>query len=91
MALSLRTNSTSCYPWPPKAPRVVVLNTHVPRGWEASVNQMIAEAVPRWPNAVLADWHTLGNEHPEWFWDGIHVGSEGAAAYAGLIAEAMNR
>ncbi len=74
-----------------EAPRVVVVNSHVPRGWEASVNQMIAEAVPRWPNAVLADWHTLGNEHPEWFWDGIHVGAEGAAAYAGLIAEAMNR
>ena len=74
-----------------KAPRVVVLNTHVPRGWETSVNKMIAEAVPRWSNAVLADWHTLGNDHPEWFWDGIHVGSEGAAAYANLIAEAMNR
>ncbi len=74
-----------------EAPRVVVLNTHVPRGWEASVNQMIEEAVPRWPNVVLADWHTLGNEHPGWFWDGIHVGTEGAAAYAGLIAEAMNR
>jgi peptidoglycan/LPS O-acetylase OafA/YrhL len=73
------------------APRVVVVNSHVPRGWETAVNQMIQEAVPRWPNAVLADWHTLGNKHPEWFWDGIHVGTEGAAAYAGLIAEAMAR
>ena len=70
---------------------MVVVNSHVPAGGRPSVNQMIQDTVPRWPNAVLADWHTLGNKHPEWFWDGIHVGTEGAAAYAGLIAEAMNR
>ncbi len=48
---------------------------------------MLRDGVARWPNAVLLDWNSLGNAHPEWFWeDGFHLQPNGAAAYADAIA-----
>jgi peptidoglycan/LPS O-acetylase OafA/YrhL len=67
--------------------KVLVVNAKVPRPWEEQVNQVFADGVKRYPNAQLIDWHTIGNEHPEFFWDdGIHLRPEGAAFYAQLIA-----
>ncbi len=67
--------------------RVVVVNAKVPRPWEEQVNQVLADGVKRYPNARLVDWHTIGGEHPEFFWDdGIHLRPEGAQFYAQLIA-----
>lgn len=68
-------------------PRVVVVNLKVPRKWEAPNNQVIAEGVLRYPNAVLIDWHAYGLAHPELFAkDGIHIGAAGARAYTALVA-----
>ncbi|MGZ8733624.1 MAG: acyltransferase family protein, partial [Acidimicrobiia bacterium] len=67
--------------------RVVIVNLRVPRRWEGPDNDEIRAGVPRWPNAVMLDWNTQGNAHPEWFWDdGYHLRPDGAAAYADLIA-----
>jgi len=69
-------------------PRVVVVNTSVPRPWEAPVNELLAASVPNYPNAVLLDWKTVAAQHPEFFIeDGVHLNPEGAAAYAALIAQ----
>jgi lysophospholipase L1-like esterase len=66
--------------------RVVVVNLKVPRKWEAPNNQVIADGVARYPNAVLVDWHTFGVAHPELFApDGIHIGAAGAKAYTALV------
>ena len=46
-------------------PRVVIVNTSVPRPWEAPVNELLAAAVPTYPNAVLLDWKTVASQHPE--------------------------
>ncbi len=71
-------------------PRVVFVNLKVPRPWEAADNAVIADGVQRYPNTVLVDWHTAGNNHPEYFWgDGIHLQPNGAQAYANLIAAAL--
>jgi len=68
-------------------PRVIVVNTSVPRPWEAPVNELLAASVPNYPNAVLLDWKTVSAQHPEYFIeDGVHLNPEGAAAYAALIA-----
>ncbi|HZY41601.1 MAG TPA: hypothetical protein VFF59_06340, partial [Anaerolineae bacterium] len=68
-------------------PRVIVFNLKVPRKWETPNNQVIAEGVPRYPNAVLVDWHAFGVAHPELFAkDGIHIGAAGAKAYTALVA-----
>jgi lysophospholipase L1-like esterase len=66
--------------------KVILLNSRVPRPWEDQVNQTIADGANRY-KATLIDWHTIANEHPEFFWDdGIHLRPEGAAFYAQLIA-----
>jgi hypothetical protein len=70
--------------------RVVVVNTRVDRPWEQQVNETIAAGVPRYPNAVLFDWHTAGREHPEFFVeDGVHLTGDGARYYALLISSKL--
>ncbi|MGH8984388.1 MAG: acyltransferase family protein [Acidimicrobiia bacterium] len=67
-------------------PRVLVVNTNVPRPWEGPVNELLAAAVPTYPNAVLVDWKAVSGAHPEWFiGDGVHLTGDGALAYADLI------
>ncbi|MEX1007072.1 MAG: acyltransferase family protein [Acidimicrobiia bacterium] len=68
--------------------RVVIVNAKVPRPWEGQVNEALANGVKKYKNAaVLVDWHTIGGDHPEFFWeDGIHLRPEGAEYYAQLIA-----
>ncbi len=74
------------------ARRVIIVNDKVPRTWQESNNRMLAENVGAYPNAVLVDWNSIGNAHPEYFWnDGIHLRPEGARAYATLIAQAIMR
>jgi hypothetical protein len=69
---------------------VVVVNVKVPRPWEAANNQIFASSVPRFPNAVLVDWHGASRGRGELFVrDGIHLQPAGARFYAGLIASAI--
>ena len=70
-------------------PRVVVVNTNMPRKWRTPNNRVIARVVPEFPNAVLADWYSASKDHPEYFAsDGIHLTPRGAKAYARLIKQA---
>ena len=67
-------------------PKVVVVNTNMPRSWRAPNNKVIDKVVPDYPNAVLADWYAASTDHPEYFVsDGIHLTAKGAKAYAQLI------
>jgi peptidoglycan/LPS O-acetylase OafA/YrhL len=69
---------------------VIVFNVRVPREWEAYNNNIIANGVKLYPNAVLIDWHDITANRPELFWnDGHHLRPEGARFYAGLIAGAI--
>jgi lysophospholipase L1-like esterase len=71
-------------------PRVVMLNTKVPRPWEGRVNGLIADTVQKYPNVVFVDWKTQGGANKAWVWnDGIHLRPEGATAFADLIAQAV--
>ena len=67
--------------------QVLFVNVKVPRTWEAPNNEVMSEGTRKYPNARLIDWHTVGSEHPELFWDdGIHLRPEGAKVYADLIS-----
>jgi hypothetical protein len=69
--------------------RVVVVNDDVPRSWNAANNEAIAAVVPDYSNAVIADWKSASEGHPEFFVsDGIHLTAAGARAYGSLIREA---
>ncbi|MDQ3886619.1 MAG: acyltransferase, partial [Actinomycetota bacterium] len=69
------------------ARKVVVVNVKAPRPWEQPNNEMLAEGVQRYPNAVLLDWHAASAGRPELFVeDGIHLQPEGQRLYADMIA-----
>ena len=71
------------------SPRVVVVNNNMPRTWREPNNNVMADVVPEYPNAVLADWRGVSVDHPEYFAsDGIHLTEKGAKAYADLIKRA---
>jgi hypothetical protein len=71
----------------PGVSRVIFVTLTVPRPWEAPNNAILADATLRYPNAVLADWHTLSSGRFDLLWDdGIHLRPEGADAYAALLA-----
>ena len=67
--------------------KVVIVNLKVPRPWEQSNNDMLADGVRRYPNTVLVDWHAASAGRPDLFvGDGIHLRPEGQRIYADLIA-----
>jgi len=70
-------------------PRVIWVNARVPgRAWEASNNDILAKALPSYPNALLLDWKRYGDGYPAWFYgDGIHLKPPGQEAYALLIRD----
>ena len=69
------------------ARKVVFVNTKVPRPWEQPNNDVLAEGVQRYPNAVLADWSAASAGRPELFVeDGIHLQPEGRRVYTDLIS-----
>ena len=69
--------------------RVVVVNADVPRVWRDPNNEVVAQVVPDYPNAVIADWYTASAGKREYFVsDGVHLTAKGAAAYAQVIKDA---
>ncbi len=71
--------------------RVLVLTAKVPRRWEASVNRTIVEGAERWPIVEVIDWHTIGGQHPEWFFeDQVHLNGTGMREYAELLSDVIN-
>ena len=70
-------------------PRVVVVNTNMPRKWRSPNNQVIDRVVADYSNAVIADWYAASKDQRDYFVsDGIHLTSSGARAYAQVIKEA---
>jgi hypothetical protein len=71
-------------------PRVVLVNTKVPRPWEDRVNGFISDTAKKYPNVVFVDWKAQSSPNRDWFWnDGIHLRPKGAVAFAELIAQAI--
>lgn len=70
-------------------PRVVLVNTNVPRPWSAPNNKLIAAAAAKHSNVTLVDWKKLSADHSNFFVkDGVHLSWTGAQAYTQAIAEA---
>ena len=67
--------------------RVVFVNVKVPRAWEEPNNEVIAEGVQKYPNAVLVDWHSASASQPGIFYsDGFHLRPKGQRIYADMIS-----
>lgn len=73
-------------------PRIIVVNTAVPRSWKDQNNSIISNVVSRYPNAVLIDWDQISSNHPEYFaTDGVHLNPPGVNAYVSAIREELNK
>jgi len=71
-------------------PRVIVVNTAVPRSWRDENNSIIANVSARYPNTTLIDWQKLSENHPEYFAsDGVHLNPPGVNAYVSAILEVL--
>ena len=71
---------------------VFLMNTHVPREWQDSVNSMLQSYADKSKkdNFHLIDWQGLITQHPEWLYeDNTHPTPEGAEQFAKLIADTL--
>lgn len=66
-------------------PKIIVVNTAVPRIWRDSNNELIAKYAALY-NARLVDWANISAGHPEFFGpDGVHLVPTGVRAYVDAI------
>lgn len=71
---------------------VFLINTHVPREWQDSVNAMLEGYADKSKkdNFHLIDWKSFIDQHPEWLYeDDTHPTPEGAEQFTKLIADTL--
>jgi len=72
------------------SPRVVVVNTAVPRPYREANNALLANLAPDYSNVTIVDWDAISDGHPEYFApDGVHLVPTGASAYVMAIDQAL--
>ncbi len=70
-------------------PRVIVVNTAVPRGWRDENNALIAQYAALY-GATVVDWASISMGHPEYFApDGVHLVPAGVRAYVDAITATL--
>ena len=70
-------------------PKIVVVNTAVPRGWRDENNALIARYASQY-GAQLVDWAAISDGHPEYFGpDGVHLVPTGVRAYVDAITSKL--
>ena len=73
-------------------PRIIVVNTAVPRAWRAENNEIIASVAARYPNTTVIDWSSISAPHPDYFAsDGVHLNPAGVNAYVSAILEVLEK
>jgi peptidoglycan/LPS O-acetylase OafA/YrhL len=71
-------------------PKIVIVNTAVPRSFKADNDRLIAQAAAGFPQAVVVDWNSISANHPEYFQpDGVHLSDAGSTVYVNAIMEAL--
>jgi peptidoglycan/LPS O-acetylase OafA/YrhL len=72
------------------SPRIVVVNTAVPRPYRDANNQLVNEVAQEFSNVKVVDWNSISQDHPEYFApDGVHLVPTGVSAYVLAIDEAL--
>ena len=70
-------------------PRIVVVNTAVPRPWRDDNNALIAQYASIY-GAYLVDWASISDGHAEYFGsDGVHLAPAGVRAYVEAITSQL--
>ena len=72
-------------------PRIIVVNTAVPRPWREGNNSLIAEIAAQYSNVIIVDWNSISEGHPEYFApDGVHLVPTGVDIYVAEILKKLN-
>ena len=67
-------------------PKIIVVNTAVPRPWRDSNNALLADVVKNYSHVTVVDWKTISEGHPEYFApDGVHLVPVGVSVYVAEI------
>jgi peptidoglycan/LPS O-acetylase OafA/YrhL len=73
-----------------ESPKIVVVNTAVPRPYRDANNELLARLANEYANVRIVDWNALSDGHPEYFApDGVHLIPTGVSAYVMAIDEAL--
>lgn len=72
--------------------KIYLVNTRVPRIYEANVNRLLADAATRKSNVTLIDWYKRSQGHSEYFApDGVHLEYKGVLALKDEILKALKK
>ena len=73
-------------------PKIIVVNTAVPRSWKDLNNELIQKVVAQYPNTILINWDQISSNHPDYFAsDGVHLNPAGVNAYVSAIREVLQK
>jgi len=71
-------------------PRIILVDTAVPRPWKDDNNRIIRKVIKNYPNTTLIDWNSLSKGHPEFFApDGVHLSDVGSDVYVAAILDVL--
>lgn len=71
-------------------PKIVVVNTAVPRAWKDKNNLIISKVASLYPGVKLIDWDRISKDRPDLFApDGIHLSPLGSDVYVDLVLTAL--
>jgi len=69
-------------------PKIIVVNTAVPRPWRDSNNALLADVARKYAHVTIIDWNAISHGHPEYFApDGVHLVPTGVAIYVAEISK----
>lgn len=69
-------------------PKIIVVNTAVPRPWRERNNALIDDVAKNYPKTTIIDWNSISQGHPEYFApDGVHLVPTGVSVYVAEIAK----
>jgi peptidoglycan/LPS O-acetylase OafA/YrhL len=72
-------------------PRLIVVNTAVPRPWREGNNSLIAEVASKYANVIIVDWNAISKGRPEYFApDGVHLVPTGVDVYVAEILKHLD-
>lgn len=67
-------------------PKIIVVNTAVPRPWREGNNALLADVARNYSHVTIVDWNAISQGHPEYFApDGVHLVPTGVAIYVAEI------
>ena len=73
-----------------ESPKIVVVNTAVPRPYRDANNELVAKLAAQYANVRVVDWNAISDGRPEYFApDGVHLVPIGVSAYVMAIDEAL--